>query len=247
MINKALPKPEKRAHLPRSHTILRTGVQKLVNCTVQEPSFPKVYLPEPPKALPSTVLYPSHSTMSAFVPATAFTGKAVTNTKSICGTTVRSTTPRRSSVVMRTDAWVPLLDTAEIAPGELRGVVTNNLNILVSCDFDGQVYASANICPHLGTPLTDGSIGDGVLTCTQHKSSWDLSTGNLSGDWCPFPPLVGPLLGKLQGARPLTVYSVRENNGQIEALLDVDARSDYEKDYWVGILDATGKANNSYY
>jgi nitrite reductase/ring-hydroxylating ferredoxin subunit len=139
--------------------------------------------------------------------------------------------PSVARVTMKQDAWVPLLPTSEISPGDLKGVYVASQSILVSCDYDGQVYASANICPHLGTPLTDGSIGDGVLTCTQHKSSWDLSTGELSGDWCPFPPLIGPLLGKLQGPQPLAVYPVRENAGNIEALLDVDARKDFESDY----------------
>lgn len=187
--------------------------------------------------------------MSAFVPVTAFTGASLASSKSaICGTRVAHSRPaRRSTLVMKQDAWVPLLDTSEISPGELKGVVTAGQQILVSCDYDGQVYASANICPHLGTPLTDGSVGDGVLTCTQHKSSWDLTTGELAGEWCPFPPLIGPALGKLQGPRPLTVYSVRENAGRIEALLDVEARSDYEKEYWQGILDATGKATGGYY
>lgn len=148
---------------------------------------------------------------------------------------------------MKRDAWVPLLETAEIAPGELKAVIAASQQILVSCDYDGQVYASANICPHLGTPLVDGAIGDGVLTCTQHKSSWDLSTGELAGAWCPFPPIIGPVLGKLQGPRPLEVYAVRENGGQIEALLDIEARADYEKEYWQGILDATGKATGGYY
>lgn len=90
-------------------------------------------------------------------------------------------------------------------------------------------------------------VGDGILTCAQHKSSWELSTGKLAGEWCPFPPLIGPVLGKLQGARPLTVYAVRENGNQIEALLDIEARADYEKDYWRGILDASGKASGGYY
>lgn len=148
---------------------------------------------------------------------------------------------------MTQEAWVPLLDVSEISPGELKGVVTAGQQILVSCDYDGQVYASANICPHLGTPLTDGSIGDGVLTCAQHKSSWDLSTGALAGEWCPFPPLIGPVLGKLQGPKPLTVYTVRESGGTIEALLDVSAKEEYEKNYWKGLLDAQGKADGGYY
>ena len=148
---------------------------------------------------------------------------------------------------MRQEAWIPLLSTSDISPGELKSVAAASQSILVSCDYDGQVYASANVCPHLGTPLVDGSVGDGVITCAQHKSSWDLATGEIAGEWCPFPPVVGPLLGKLQGPRPLEVYSVRENNGQIEALLNVDARADFEKDYWSGILDAQGKATGGYY
>lgn len=90
-------------------------------------------------------------------------------------------------------------------------------------------------------------MGDGIITCAQHKSSFDLTTGELAGEWCPFPPLIGPVLGKLQGPRPLTVFPVRENGGVIEALLDVDARKDYEQDYWQGLLDATGKATGGYY
>lgn len=182
----------------------------------------------------------------------AFVQKPVTLASSTFVSTSRNDASTRSApsvaqVSMKQDAWVQLLPTNDITPGTLKGVYAASQSILVSCDFDGQVYASANICPHLGTPLTDGSVGDGVLTCTQHKSSWDLSTGELAGDWCPFPPLVGPLLGKLQGPRPLAVYPVRDNGGFIEALLDVDARADFEKDYWVGILDATGKASGGYY
>lgn len=148
---------------------------------------------------------------------------------------------------MEQEAWVPLVEVTDISPGELKGVVAAGQSILVSCDYDGQVYACANVCPHLGTPLTDGSVADGVLTCTQHKSSFDLSTGEPVGQWCPFPPVVGPLLGLLKAATPLAVYAVRENGGVIEALLNIEARDDFEKNYWKGILDAKGKASGEYY
>ncbi|KAK1862672.1 hypothetical protein I4F81_005240 [Pyropia yezoensis] len=150
--------------------------------------------------------------------------------------------PAFSPMRMETDAWVQLLPTSDIEPGELKPIYTTGQNILVSCDFDGQVYASSNICPHLGTPLTDGEVGDGVLTCAQHKSSWDLKTGELSGAWCPFPPVLGPLLGKLQPPSNLAVFPVRENAGYIEALLDVDAVKAFEANYWAGLLDSKGKA-----
>ncbi|GAB0492607.1 hypothetical protein MMPV_003875 [Pyropia vietnamensis] len=148
---------------------------------------------------------------------------------------------------MRSDVWVPLVNTSELEPGELKAVFTSGQSILVSCDYDGQVYASSNICPHLGTPLTDGDVGDGILTCAQHKSSWDLKTGELAGPWCPSPPVLGPLLGKLQPPTTLAVYPVREELGKIEALLDIDAVAEFESNYWKGLLDAQGKASGGYY
>lgn len=147
---------------------------------------------------------------------------------------------------MKKEAWVPLIETNDISPGQLKGVVAAQQQVLVACDYDGQVYASANVCPHLGTPMNDGEVADGVLVCAQHKSSFDLTTGAVK-EWCTFPPLVGPLLGKLSTPCDLPVYAVRENAGTIEALLDVEAREDYEKDYWKGILDAKGKASGEYY
>jgi len=150
-------------------------------------------------------------------------------------------------LTMKTDAWVQLCPTSDITPGELKPVFTSGQTIVVACDFDGQVYAAANICPHLGTPLDNGSVGDGNITCAQHKSSWDLTTGELAGEWCPFPPVLGPLLGKLNPPSNLQVYPVREAGGFIEALLDVDAKEDYEKNYWRGLLDSTGKATGDYY
>lgn len=160
------------------------------------------------------------------------------------GASLASPQPVRSSALtMRSDVWVPLVNTSELEPGELKAVFTSGQNILVSCDYDGQVYASSNICPHLGTPLTDGEVGDGVLTCAQHKSSWDLKTGELAGPWCPSPPVLGPLLGKLQPPSALAVYPVREERGKIEALLDIDAVKEFESNYWKGLLDAQGKAS----
>mmetsp|Transcript_982 Transcript_982/g.2785 ORF Transcript_982/g.2785 Transcript_982/m.2785 type:complete len:196 (-) Transcript_982:198-785(-) len=155
--------------------------------------------------------------------------------------------PQTRGLRMSTDAWVQLLPTSDITPGEVKGVFTAGQSIVVACDYDGQVYAAANICPHLGTPLDNGSVGDGNIVCAQHKSSWSLSTGELAGEWCPFPPLIGPLLGKLSSPQNLNVFSVRENNGYIEALIDIDLKSDFESKYWTGLLDARGKASGEYY
>jgi len=36
-------------------------------------------------------------------------------------------------------------------------------------------------------------------------------------------------------------------DSKIEVLVDADAKADFEKRYWKGVLDASGKANGGYY
>lgn len=151
------------------------------------------------------------------------------------------------SLSMKTEAWVKLVKTEEIKPGDLKPFFVAGQSLLVVCDYDGQVYCTANVCPHLGTPLDQGIVGSGTLICAQHKTSWRLSDGKLAGKWCPYPPILGPLLGKLKAPQDLAVYPVREMNGFIEALVDLDAVKEFESNYWRGILDAQGKATGGYY
>lgn len=113
---------------------------------------------------------------------------------------------------------MPVLKTSDIAPGELVGVTQDGQEILIAADLKGSIYATANICPHLGTPLDQGSINAaGALVCPLHKSAFSLEDGKLVGDWCPFPPVLGPLvLGRLEPAKDLAVFPVRASGGNIQ-------------------------------
>src|SRR5689334_17548215 len=71
---------------------------------------------------------------------------------------VRSTSSLQMAAVPVKEEWVAVLKTSEIAPGELVPVDTDGLQLLIAADLDGSIYATANICPHLGTPLDQGSI-----------------------------------------------------------------------------------------
>src|SRR5258708_28552487 len=42
---------------------------------------------------------------------------------------------------------------------------------------DGDVFALDNRCPHMGFPLSKGTIKDGVLTCHWHHAQFDLRSG----------------------------------------------------------------------
>lgn len=43
---------------------------------------------------------------------------------------------------------------------------------------DGEFYATDNRCPHMGFPLTDGSVDEGILTCPWHHARFEISCGD---------------------------------------------------------------------
>jgi hypothetical protein len=75
-----------------------------------------------------------------------------------------------------------------------------------------------------------------------------LFVGEPVGDWCPFPPIVGPLiLGKLSPPRNLATFPIRSKGSNIEVFVDRNLKLRYESKYWSGLLDAQGKATGDYY
>ncbi|MDX1747739.1 MAG: Rieske 2Fe-2S domain-containing protein, partial [Halobacteriales archaeon] len=43
---------------------------------------------------------------------------------------------------------------------------------------EGQFFATDNRCPHMGFPLTEGTVENGVLTCPWHHARFELSCGD---------------------------------------------------------------------
>ncbi len=48
---------------------------------------------------------------------------------------------------------------------------------------EGQVYAVDNRCPHMGFPLSKGSVKDCILTCHWHHARFDLTSGGTFDQW----------------------------------------------------------------
>ena len=48
---------------------------------------------------------------------------------------------------------------------------------------DGEVHAVDNACPHMGFPLIEGSVDDGILTCHWHHARFELSCGDTFDPW----------------------------------------------------------------
>lgn len=73
-------------------------------------------------------------------------------------------------------------------------------SVLVVRDEHGTVHATQPGCPHLGQPLTDGTIAGGVIECDHHAYRYRLADGVCVGPGSSG----GPLAGRL------TVHEVRE-------------------------------------
>merc|ERR1712146_300702 len=111
--------------------------------------------------------------------------------------------------------------------------------------------AAASLLPptwaHIGTPLDQGTVEDDAIVCPLHRSAFSLKTGKLVGPWCPAPPLIGPLTGKLKSPRELQTFQARKQGSAVQVLLDVNAKKRFAASYWRGILDSQGKVDGGYY
>jgi nitrite reductase/ring-hydroxylating ferredoxin subunit len=154
-----------------------------------------------------------------------------------------------AKTISKKEEWVAVLKSNDIAAGDLVPVEVDGLAILVAADLDGKIFAIANSCPHLGTPLENGRLGEGsTIVCPLHKSAFSLESGDVVGDWCPFPPILGPLiLGNLAPPEKVSTFPVRSKGANIEVFIDRNLKERFESKYWSGLLDAQGKATGDYY
>lgn len=58
-----------------------------------------------------------------------------------------------------------------------RTVVRTRSQSIALFRHEGEVYAVDNRCPHMGFPLAQGTVDDGILTCHWHHARFELSRG----------------------------------------------------------------------
>jgi nitrite reductase/ring-hydroxylating ferredoxin subunit/uncharacterized membrane protein len=75
------------------------------------------------------------------------------------------------------EAFAPVLDTAELDGEALREVTVDGVPVLLARARTGEVCALANTCTHLGGPLAEGSRDGDTVICPWHGSRFDLRTG----------------------------------------------------------------------
>jgi len=65
---------------------------------------------------------------------------------------------------------------AELWVGEMRGVVVGGERLLVVRNEE-QLCVYSDRCPHLGYPLSEGSLENGVITCRLHRHTFEAASG----------------------------------------------------------------------
>src|SRR5262249_37727660 len=102
--------------------------------------------------------------------------------------------------------WREVIGLDEIWEGELVTRQVDGIAVLF-VNIDGDIHAFLDKCPHAGTPLNQGLLEGGVLTCATHHWQFDVAGGGVG---------VNP-----KDCR-LISYPVRIKNGKVLVLMTVE-------------------------
>ena len=79
--------------------------------------------------------------------------------------------------------YVYVANTREIEAAGGRLSVTVKKYTVAIFIYNSKVYAVDNRCPHMGFPLNQGTVKDGILTCHWHHARFDLMNGGTFDQW----------------------------------------------------------------
>jgi nitrite reductase/ring-hydroxylating ferredoxin subunit len=143
--------------------------------------------------------------------------------------------------------YVPCIAVEDLpAPGSATSGVAGGLAICIAVDPKGSVYALGDKCPPVNQPLSFGKVNDdGTIQDPVLGTKFDLKTGEVVGKWCPSG--IGKLIGGAFSPIGVPTYPVKKSGKNIDVQVDVNAKFNFEAQYWAGILDAQGKSDGKYY
>ncbi|MBX9670431.1 MAG: Rieske 2Fe-2S domain-containing protein [Candidatus Obscuribacterales bacterium] len=72
--------------------------------------------------------------------------------------------------------FVKLADSTEVEEGCMKVYKIQDRNLLL-VNSDGFFYALENRCPHIGKPLSTGTLKGCTLTCAYHNAEFDIRDG----------------------------------------------------------------------
>jgi len=113
-----------------------------------------------------------------------------------------------------------LIALAELPPGGVAEVETEDHGTLAVGRADGKPFAVSNVCRHQFAKLGQGKVtGDGCLECPWHRARYDVATGQMiagpKGRIFGFAPYSKTVQTVANSAAPLKVFPVAERDGAI--------------------------------
>ena len=58
------------------------------------------------------------------------------------------------------------------------------------------------------------------IVCPLHKTAFALASGEVRGEWCPYPPVIGTMMGAIKGKSSLPTFDVRTRGKNIEVRIN---------------------------
>ena len=77
-------------------------------------------------------------------------------------------------------AWTYAVDCAELGEHEVVGVACGGRRLAIFRLADGY-FATSDVCPHMGAPLSQGSVVENFVECPFHFALFDIRTGEAHG------------------------------------------------------------------
>merc|ERR1711937_235074 len=114
----------------------------------------------------------------------------------------------------------------------------------------GTLYAISNKLPPTGQPATFGVVEKGgIIEEPITGQKFNLKTGKPVGE--PSGPIgkgISFLAGVAGVGTDVPVYPCRKGiGGNVEVLINANAKAQFEQNYWRGVLDSQGKVDGGYY
>ena len=74
--------------------------------------------------------------------------------------------------------YVHVADKSEIGIGKVKKFTLGEVTVLIA-NVKGNYYAVDNMCTHFGGDLSEGFLEGNVITCPNHQSKFDVTTGKV--------------------------------------------------------------------
>ena len=115
--------------------------------------------------------------------------------------------------------WQKVASLADLEPEGKCVVEVEGSQVLLAQTAEG-VFAIERQCPHLRLPMESGELNeDNCLVCPWHRSSFELSTGEVK-HWAVWPPGPAEMLSTLGTRRSLRTWATRVDDGALWVSLD---------------------------